>query len=179
MFDSYEAEPRGFSPSLFVVQVVVAPLAGLIMGGVTYLLIEELFRVKFNTLLGYVVFSVQGFIVGYKLQAALPRAIESGGRWVWILPSLVLMWGLTVELARGPNSQVADFFALPPSGTGGLLMLLFTLPLVASCFYSVGVVAASRPPRRGPWDTRLRRLIFRDSGNGEQAETPEAPSAEK
>jgi hypothetical protein len=171
MFDSHEVPPSGFSPSLFVIQLVLAPLVGLLFGFVTYLLLEEAFRVRNSMLLGYLAFSVQGFLLGYKMQTAFPRAIQSGGRWLWIAAVFVLGLWILNELGRGPRAQVEGFFVFPKGpGLGGLEMVVITWPVVATCFYTIGVIAAARHPR-SPWGKRLRRLIVREnSSNGDKAE---------
>jgi len=163
MFESYD-DARGFSPGLFLVQFVVAPLGGLALGLVAYIVLEEFFRTKNNLFLGYFGFSIQGFILGFKLQKAFPRAIESGGRWVWIPPVINLSVWILRELERGSNSQAADFFASP-----GIQLILITWPAIASCSYSIGIHAASKPPQSS-WGKRLRRAIVRDPSSGGQTE---------
>ncbi len=169
MFDSYKLESRGFSPPIFVAQLVGAPLGGLILGGLAYVLMAALFRVKDSTWLGYFSFSVEGFLLGYQVQTAIPRAIESGGRWVWIPPLCILAFGVLIELGRGSNSQVGELFVFPSTrgSEGALGMVLITWPLVASCLYSIGIHAASKPPRTF-WGKRLRRVFVREnSSNGD------------
>ena len=118
MFD-YEVRPSGYSPALFIIQLVLAPLGGLILGLLVYVLLEGILRVRNSNVLGYVGFSVQGFILGYKMQTAFPRAIESWGSWIWTVP--VCNLGLWILGDNGPNSQVADFFVFPPGpGLGGI-----------------------------------------------------------
>jgi len=177
MFDSYEIPPRGFSPAFFVVQFIVAPLGGLVFGMVAYVVMEELFRVKDSTLLGYLVFSIQGFILGYRLQAAFPRAVESGGRWVWIPPICNLAVWVYRELERGQGSQAAWFFSFPSThgSDEGIAMVLITWPALASCFYSIGVHAASRPPHSS-WGKRFRRAM---AGNPDDSEQTEATIVDK
>src|ERR1700722_7042967 len=110
MFD-FEVRPTGFSPALFVIQLVLAPLGGLILGLLVFVFLEEVFRLRNSNLLGYLCFSVQGFILGYKMQTAFPRAIQSGARWVWIPP--VCNLGVWILNDKGSNSHVADFFVFP------------------------------------------------------------------
>lgn len=82
------------------------------------------------------------------MQTAFPRAIESGGRWMWIFPLCNAGFWIFDEIQRGPNAHVAEFFLFPNKpGVGGIELLLITLPLVASSFYSVGISIASRAPR--------------------------------
>ena len=160
MFDTYAAPPKGFSPPLFVTQLLLAPLGGLILGGLTYTILSELFRVKDSNLIGYLVFSAQGFLLGFRFQTAFPRAIESGGRWVWVAPACNLLIWILYELGRGPVSHVGDFFSFPQArgNEGGIEMILITWPAISSCFYSVGIHAAGRPPR-GHLGNRLHKLI--------------------
>jgi hypothetical protein len=168
LFDSYEIPEHGFSPAQFLVQLVLAPLGGLVLGLIASTFLETLFRAKDSNLLGYIGFSIQGFLLGYKMQKAFPRAIESGGRWVWIPPVLVLLLGMLYDLSLRGGTPIAQSF-WPRPGPGGIGMVLITWPAVASCFYSVGVNAASRSPRNS-WAPRLRRMIGRSTGNDKQAE---------
>ena len=162
MFD-YEVRSTGFSPTLFVIQLILAPLGGLILGLLVYALLEEVFRARNSNLLGYIGFSIQGFILGYKMQTAFPRAIESWGPWIWTVP--VCNVGLWILNDNGPNSQVADFFVFPHGpGLGGIEMVLITWPAVASCFYSFGVIVASRTPQTS-WQHFIRRGVFRERSN--------------
>ena len=141
-------------------QLVLAPLGGLILGGICYAILAELFRVKNNSLIGYLVFSAQGFIMGYRLQTVLPSAIDSGGRWIWIAPVCNLAFWLLGELRRGVNADLSAFFVFPEGpGAGGLVLVLITWPAVASCFYSIGVNAASKPAARF-WDKLLQRHLL-------------------
>jgi hypothetical protein len=92
MFD-YESESGGFSGALFITQLVLAPLGGLICGLIISVVVEGALHIRDSNLLDYLIFSLQGFVLGYKVQSSIPRAIQSGGPWIWILPVGVL--GLT------------------------------------------------------------------------------------
>ena len=146
MFD-YEARSIGFSPLLFVLQLVVAPLGGLIFGLILSLVLEAVLHVKESNSVLYLSFALQGFLLGYKIQARVPHAIQSFGKWVWIPPFCILAWSFLYELWLFPSSAVHDQF-WPGSGDpgGAYLIILVTLPVVASAFYSIGVIAANRAP---------------------------------
>jgi hypothetical protein len=144
----HEIRANGFSAGLFVVQLVLAPLGGLIFGLILWIVLEELLRTRDGNILGYFGYSVQGFLLGYKMQTSFPRSIQSWGPWIWIPPVGLLLCCFGSELARHSKSAIVDCFWPGLGNPGGVyLIVLVTLPAIASCFYSAGIVAASRPRR--------------------------------
>jgi len=148
MFDS-EADSSGFSVGLCVLQLFGVPLICLMFGLLAGDVSNELLRAITKSsgaelLLGYVVFSLVGFELGYIVQTAIPRSHQSGGLWVWVLPVCILGHGVVDQLTRNPNRVIIDYFVFSP-GNEGLGVALITWPALATCFYSVGVVSASRP----------------------------------
>jgi hypothetical protein len=143
MFDSSDsaAELNRFSGLLFGLQLFAVPFLCLLFGILTYAFFEELLQIRTpngiaELVLGYLVFSAVGFLFGYTTQTAIPRVIWSGGRWVWIPPASILVWGIWLQLRR--SDTMAVFFDV-------LLLALLTGPTIASCLYSIGVVVANRP----------------------------------
>jgi hypothetical protein len=155
MFDSFQSHERGFSAPLFLAQFFVTPLGGLVVGGIATMLLEGLFFTKNSTVFAYLAYSLQGLLLGFRMQAAFPRAVESGGRWVCIFPLCNAVFWVLDEAKRGSNSHLDYFFiARQRPGLHGVEMYVIVLPAVASCTYSYGVTLASRPQR----NTRERYL---------------------
>jgi len=86
MFNNEIGRPTGFSPPLFLLQLVAAPLGGLIFGLLVAMLFEVILRVQNDYSVIYFAYGLVGFLLGYFVATALPRACESGGLWVWIPP---------------------------------------------------------------------------------------------
>ena len=144
MFD-YDAEQVGFSAPIFVFQLIGAPLGTLIAGVALSAFVEGLLGVKNGNLIPYVCFALEGFLFGYTYQTSRPRAYQSGGRWIWIPPVCLLAWGVLDELFRRRGTAVLDFFDTSRPGPGVVLAVgLLTLPAIATCFYSIGVITARR-----------------------------------
>ena len=148
MFDSYDtaAEVKQFSGLLFGIQLLVVPLSCLIFALLITVFFGRLLGMRTSggiaeQVTGYLVFSVVGFTFGYVTQTAIPRVFFSGGRWIWIPPVSFLVWGIFIELKRNPSNTVAVVFDVGTS----VAAVLCTLPAIASCLYSFGVVVANRP----------------------------------
>ena len=159
MFD-YESEPRGFSPSLFLVQLFTAPLGSLICGGLATLLVGEMLRIKDSNLLGYLCFSAFGFVLGYKMQVSFPRSIESGGPWIWLPPVCLAIISVASNWSQFHQSTLPVYFWPSPGPDRSYGGLLVALPAVATCFYSLGVILANRTDQTS-WDRFLRRVLAR------------------
>jgi hypothetical protein len=141
MFD-YELRPSGFSVPLFLLQQFLVPLLSLVIGVLVSALFEGNSPIQ-NALMRYLVFSAIGFWLGYKMQKTVPRARYSGGPWVWIAPVCLLIWGFFDTLRIEPDKMIAEVFI----GNGpetGYILIFNTLPVVACCFYSLALIAASR-----------------------------------
>ena len=109
-----EPEPRGFSPPLFLVQLFAAPLGSLICGG----LAAEVFRGMMpaaGNLRGYFFYSFFGFVLGYKMQVSFLRAIDSGGRWIWIPPVCLAILSILHDSSAFHRSMLSTYL-WPPSG---------------------------------------------------------------
>jgi len=159
MFGTTEMRPAGFSPGLFVAQLALAPLAVLILGLLSTVILEGVLKTRGNTLSAYACYLVEGFWLGGKVQTAFPRSLQSGGLWIWILPSVVLALSLITELKQGPDAQLAGFFIFPNRpGLDGIQLVLITLPFVASCCFSIGVWVISKPART-EMERRLRTVF--------------------
>ncbi len=145
MFD-YEVKPSGPSVLLLVLQLFFAPFGCLVFGLLTAGFFEQLLHVitrdrSADLLLGYAVFILVGFVLGYMIQRALPRARQSGGPWVWVVPCCILAWGV-LDQSRAPGTVIGTYFVFTP-GDEGVGVGLITLPAVATCSYSLGVFVAN------------------------------------
>jgi len=146
-----ENEAPGFSVGLCILQLCGAPLATLVFGVLIGEVFEKLLGItgddrKAGLSLGYLLFAVVGFLIGYVTQTAIPRVYHSGGPWIWTAPGAILLWGVVDQLSRNPG-KVIDDFLIPPPGDEGLGLVLFTWPMLATCLYSVGIVIANRSGR--------------------------------
>ena len=163
MFE-YEAESSGFSAFLCVLQLFFAPLGCLVFTIVLGSFSEGLLRVvtkdrRAELLHDYIAFILGGCALGYMMQTAIPRARQSGGLWVWILPCCVLIWGVLDQSLREPGTVIGSYFIFS-HGDEGLGVILITGPTVAACFYSVGIALASRPATTA-MGAAFRRVILR------------------
>jgi hypothetical protein len=160
MFD-YQSEPRGFSPALFLVQLFAAPLGSLICGGLATELVQEMLRAKHGNLFGYLLYSGFGFVIGYKMQVSFPRAIESGGRWIWIPPVCLATFSVVHYSSVFHRSMLPDYlWPTPGPDLKGIELLVVTLPAIGSCFYSIGAILASRTDQTS-WQRFLRTILAR------------------
>jgi len=165
---TYEPRSSSFSPALFVFQLIVVPFGCMFLGLIVTEALERVLKAGDSNFLGYLVYSVTGFLLGYRMQTAGPGTIQCGGCFVWVIPICILGWGFTDELGRHPGLGLAvanSFWPGPENRSGAWGMVLFTLPAVASCFYSLGVFAASRPPHSS-FERTLRRAL---GGEGSSA----------
>jgi len=151
MFDQ-KSNTSSFSVGLCILQSFGAPLATLIFGVLLAQIFEKLLGITADdliagTLLGYLVFTVEGLVIGYTTQVLIPRAQQSGGGWVWVLPCSVLAWGILDQFSRNPKRVLAACCISDPAVDEGIGIVLITWPAVATCFYSVGVMLASQPAK--------------------------------
>ncbi len=147
MFE-HEVRSSGFSVPLFMLQMFLAPLGVLVFGLLAATSVEDLLGIRGSDLIAYSSFSLVGFVPGYSTQTAIPRSLQSGGAWVWIAPVCILGYGVLDEFSRHPDSVVGTYFLQRPGfGPAGLAEAFFTLPAVATCFYSIGITVANRPAR--------------------------------
>jgi hypothetical protein len=99
---------------------------------------------------GYLIFSIQGFCIGFGFQSLIRRAIEGGGRRAWVLPVSLLALSCIWDACLSNWQEIRAFFWPGADGEQGLGWLLLTLPAVACSFYSLGILAASRTNRGAP-----------------------------
>jgi len=145
---STEVRSSRFSPIFFILQLFLAPLGSLICGLVIAGLLENLFGVRNNNFVSYSSFVLEGFILGYATQTAYPRAQQSGGLWVWIPPVCMAIYAVIEQFERNPGKLIGNYFLFRSgSGIEGMGIVFVTLPAISSCFYSVGILIASRPAK--------------------------------
>lgn len=162
MFDSFQTTEKGFSAPLFVTQLILAPLGGFIFGGVATILLESMLGMRNNSVLAYLAYSLQGLLLGFKMQTTFPRALDSGGRWVWVVPLCNAVFWMIDESGRGAGSRLSYYFVFQNRpGLAGIEMFVATLPALASCMYTLGAVLASQPPERN-WLRNLHKILRHD-----------------
>ena len=142
MFDS-NAEGPETSILLWMGHLIAAPVCCMILGLIVGGELESIFAVDADDriaglLIGYSVYAIVGFALGRVIQKAYPTAYQSGGRWAWALPTGILAWAILDQLSRAPYLVITDYF-LPPPGNEGPGMVLITWPMIATCFYTVGL----------------------------------------
>lgn len=149
---SYDQPDRQFSVGPFLFQLFGVPFAILIAGFAEMLFVNTILHTTGllptsddSISAMYLVYLPTGFILGFAVQKALPRAKICGGGWVWILQLLLFSWSFVVELrfGHGVVGVFRDIFAEP------IFLLLFTLPALGTCSYSLGVAIASERQRGG------------------------------
>lgn len=122
-----------FSAALFIVQILAVPAAILFSGNVATEFLADRFGTQDN-LIGYGSFAVSGLVLGFMLQSAAPGAIKSGGLWVWVLPTGVLLYACVYGIITLPSDLLFDFLASAPlAGTtvgfcdlaGGRMLVLW------------------------------------------------------
>ena len=64
---------------------------------------------------------------------------RAAGRWIWVLPVVVLVGGLISELGMYPWEYVIGRFFGARGGDDGLTFVLITLPTISLCVYSLAV----------------------------------------
>ena len=95
---------------------------------------------------GYVTSILVGFLAGYAVQIRVPRSVTSGGTWVWVLPVSLVALGSIYDLLELPTELPKLFYGM--THVWGVFFAFVTLPAVACCFYSLGIVVADRRRRR-------------------------------
>ncbi len=159
MFQNDNNPLSRFSIPLFWVQVFLAPLGSLVGGLVLAALIDVTLRTVLSgappteDIISYLVFGSVGLATGYGVQIAIPAAIESGGRWVWIPPFGLVVWALVVELGKDPSGATSALFLTDPQRPlQGLPIVLLTCPALGAFCYSVGICLAGLRTRNLPAD---------------------------
>jgi hypothetical protein len=137
---NYESPGSRVPRTLF--QLFVAPLGLLIAEFLAVLPVLAIVEAPGNVANAFLYIIIVGirFPFGHLVQFRIPSAIQYGGRWVWVFPtilwSLCWVWDFTVL----PWRKVIEFESE------------FTLYLALPCFccglYSLGMVVADRKQRR-------------------------------
>jgi len=114
---------------------------------------RDLYFAGYDALLSVFVGLIGGWWVG-----RLRPSYVMTGRWIWLLPSVVIMPDMVRREALNRSTlQVSEyFFAIDPSGLGMAAVTLFTIPLFASIGYSLGMIAVDSGPTK-----RTRSIIPR------------------
>jgi hypothetical protein len=146
MFD-YDQPDRQFSVGPFLLQLFGVPFVILFAGFVEMLFVNGILHAvgllpmaHDSVPVMYLVYLCTGLLLGFAVQSGLPRAKSCGGCWVWILQLILLSWAFAIEPRRtsGVVGVFRAIFAEP------LLLLVFTLPALGTCCYSLGVAIASQ-----------------------------------
>src|SRR5579871_474316 len=114
MFDSLESatESTRFSAVLCVLQLFGAPFLCLIFGLLVGQFFETLLLITSKGIrelvVGYLSFSIAGFLLGYIAQTAIPRLLHSLGQWVWIVPCCLILEDIITNLGK-PREILRNF----------------------------------------------------------------------
>jgi hypothetical protein len=85
-----------------------------------------------------------GFLLGRLVRKHLATAAE-GGRWVWVIPSLLMSAGLLHDSIHfSIRYSLAEFFWPGPEGEAWLAFMLMTIPVFSSIGYSIGCFKTDR-----------------------------------
>jgi hypothetical protein len=151
-----EIEPPSFSlqdsePGLlsYGLQQVAVPVASLIPMGVV---VEVAELSAPSSIPGRIIAAgccfaaaaIVGLIYGVSIWRLFPNA-RSTGKWVWIIPILILLLGLVLDLAAfSLRVALRDLFIPRPRGQEWLVVWLGTCPAISSVFYSAAMTAGFR-----------------------------------
>jgi multisubunit Na+/H+ antiporter MnhE subunit len=140
-FDS-KVPYSGMSTSLLMFQLFGAPFLVMVLGFLVTVSLEKLGAgIIGSTIVEYLGYMLTGFLIGFRVQIAAPNAYFSGARWVWVAPTCLLALIVLQGLSKARQDIAGLFFE---TGHEDLRPLVFTLPAVASYFYSFGAYAAYR-----------------------------------
>jgi len=93
----------------------------------------------FEALTIIVLGGVPAFVAGYTMRRRAPTLAYSG-RWIWFLPSAVVVAILTFSLFHsGLQDDLLELFSPPPIGEAWWAVLLVTYPTLGCCGYSLGM----------------------------------------
>jgi hypothetical protein len=132
-----------FSGFLFLVQLVAAPMTGLIFGLIGVELVDQWSGSRGHQFAGWLCYALVGLVQGFLTQLVFRRSERSGGRFIWVLPVSVLLAFFFGESRGGLAHALREFLVLNPySYVEGAASGFLTGPAVASCFYSLGITLA-------------------------------------
>jgi hypothetical protein len=145
-FIENDARPSEFSVLLFYVQVFIGPLLIGICTFVAVLLAQVFLQGWVNDdVTAYGASILEGFSLGYLVRSQSPRAMRSGGAWIWALPACLLISGCIYDMLVLPGELPKLFYG--SNRVWGIFFGTVTLPTIACCFYTVGMVVESRRSR--------------------------------
>lgn len=141
----YEARETEFSGGIFVLQAFCVSLLLLIVGGILTSIASELLGGLTGGIAAYFIAGLIGFGLGYWVQITFPRSRACGGLWIWIFPVVVFLWAIFTDMRLGFNDELTSLFIAANARRGPTFgFLTLTSPALATVFYSVGVLKASR-----------------------------------
>jgi hypothetical protein len=116
--------------------LIVSPVLNIFAGSRAELIAPLLFAVCF------------AFAFGRVVRSHLPGAAEAG-RWVWVIPSTVLLAALIGDAVLFSLRQsLSELFFPPREGEGSLGFFLMTIPVFSSIAYSIACANLSRRAQR-------------------------------
>lgn len=141
-----DTAPAPFSIPLFLLQVILVPPIVLLFGGFTWGIGFEFGLLATGSngpsgvanAIGYALCGLTGYGIGRLVKHWLPRVARSGGKFVCVVPMLVLIVALLNELRLGSNRIGSYFIARPGMGGEGWGIIFLTIPVAGCCFYSLG-----------------------------------------
>lgn len=140
-----ENEANGFSISVFLAQLLVVPLVGMLLGAVLVEFFDSASGSRGNQLAAWICYAVVGFAEGYLAGIAFPGVDSSWARGIWVLPVSLCVVMFVAESRSGIRAATSEFLFIDPySASRGLVSGVATGPSFASCWYSIGVWASLR-----------------------------------
>ena len=80
-----------------------------------------------------------GALCGHLVRKLFPGAVN-GGRWIWLLPTLLLSTILLGDILHsGVSRDLAELFFSPNDGEAWWAAMLFTCPVLGCSGYSLGI----------------------------------------
>ncbi|HTA45377.1 MAG TPA: hypothetical protein VK789_23175 [Bryobacteraceae bacterium] len=135
----------GASKMLVLFQFVAAPLGAILLGMAAAELVDAVTHTRGTPWAPWLCYPLLGFVQGCATQAVFRQAYRSGGTVTWMIPGTPLLALIVGELFNTPSTVIADFLKWNPyslsEGSGAAFL---TMPTIACCFYSLGIIAVRR-----------------------------------
>jgi hypothetical protein len=141
-----------------MLQIFIMPMICAVSGFVVALIVWGLPGTKQlgEPLVGCLSYFAGGFLLGYRVQRAYPSVYFCAGRLVWAIPTLFLLWGVLVSVARWPGEIEGWFVEKGANPGAAMASLLLLWPVIATWGYSAGIIICFR---------RAAKLIQRQEAN--------------
>jgi hypothetical protein len=137
--------PEDDEPSFiaFLLQQLLVPLASLLILAVVPAVPESVQAGTSGQIVEVVRCMVVSAIAGFVLGSAARRwspSVRSGGKWIGVLPSILLVWALLSDtFTFSFTKALAELFFPGPDGEGWWAFVFLTCPTISTLSYSAGM----------------------------------------